>query len=247
MKEVFIKFKALVENRFKHIIITLFSDNGGEFIALRAFLSEHGITHLTSPPHTLEHNGMSERKHRHVVETGLTLLSQASLPSTYWTYAFTAAVYLINRMTTPIVNNQSPYFVLFGTQPNYMKLRVFGCACYPWLRPYAAHKLDRRSALCVFLGYSLSHSAYLCLDRSSGRIYTSRHVTFDENQFPFKTVSTEPAPIPDAAETPIPFTPPTPVPTWSLIRTQPPSQDPHLLPAATTSSNRHRLHLRLMR
>lgn len=40
----------------------------------------------------------------------------------------------------------------------------FGCLCYPWLRPYA-HKLAQRSLSCVFLGYSLIQSAYLCYDR----------------------------------------------------------------------------------
>lgn len=73
VKDVFIAFKALVENKLNTKIGTLYSDNGGEFIALRSFLSMNGIEHLTSPPHTPEHNGISERKHRHVVETGLTL------------------------------------------------------------------------------------------------------------------------------------------------------------------------------
>ena len=96
VKKIFIAFKELVENRFQQRIGTLFSDNGGEFIALRSFLSTHGISHLTSPPHTPEHNGVAERKHRHIVETGLTLMSIASIPLMFWPYAFAAAVYLIN-------------------------------------------------------------------------------------------------------------------------------------------------------
>lgn len=117
VKETFITFKVLVENKFNRPIGTLYSENGGEFIALRQFLSSHGITHLKTPPYTPEHNGISERKHRHVVETGLTLLSQASLPKTYWTYAFATAVYLINRMITPVLQNESPYTKIFGQQP----------------------------------------------------------------------------------------------------------------------------------
>lgn len=152
---VFIAFKSLVENRFSEKIKTLYSENGGEFISLRQYLQTHGISHLTSPPHTPEHNGISERKHRHIVETGLTLLSQASMPPSYWSYAFSAAVYLINRMPTPILNHTSPYAKLFQQTPNYHKLRVFGCACYPWLRLYANNKLEMRSTECTFLGYSL--------------------------------------------------------------------------------------------
>lgn len=59
--DVFLHFKALVENQFKQRIITLYSDNGGKYQALDQFLSTNGISHLTTPPHTLEHNGLSER------------------------------------------------------------------------------------------------------------------------------------------------------------------------------------------
>ena len=81
--DTFIRFKALVENKFKQKIGTLYSDNGGEFMALRQLLATHGITHLTTPSHTPELNGISERKHRRVVETGLKLLGQALMPTTY--------------------------------------------------------------------------------------------------------------------------------------------------------------------
>lgn len=187
MYDVFVRFKALVENQFKHRIVTLYSDNGGEYQALDNFLSTNGISHLTTPPHTPEHNGLSERRHRHIVETGLSLLTHASMPLTFWTYAFATAVYLINRMPTPTLHLSSPFDKLFESPPNYTKLRVFGCLCYPWLRPYSQHKLDSRSTPCVFLGYSSTQSAYICLDLSTSKTYISRHVKFLENSFPFTT------------------------------------------------------------
>lgn len=36
------------------------------------------------------------------------------------------------------------------------------------------------------MGYSLNHKGYRCLDFSTGRVYLSRHVIFDENSFPFR-------------------------------------------------------------
>ncbi|XP_033144322.1 uncharacterized protein LOC103859022 isoform X1 [Brassica rapa] len=192
VKETFRVFKALVENQFSTKIGTLYSDNGGEFLALRQLLAEAGISHLTSPPHTPEHNGISERKHRHVVETGLTLLTHASMPKKYWTYAFSTATYLINRLPTPVLDMDTPLHKLFGTQPNYTKTRVYGCLCFPWLRPYTNNKLEDRSTPCVFIGYSSSQSAYLCLQVNTGRIYVSRHVKFDETTFPFTKLPTPP-------------------------------------------------------
>ena len=133
VSQIFPVFKMLVENRFKSKVTTVYSDNGGEYVGLRSYLAQHGIAHHTSPPHTPEHNGVSERKHMHIMETGLTLLQHAGIPNTYWSYSFAAAVYLINRMTTPVLANSSPFQVLFQTPPNYIKLRTFGCLCYPWI------------------------------------------------------------------------------------------------------------------
>ena len=80
VKPTFIRFKAIVENYLKKKkIMTLYSDNGGEYIALTEFFATHGISHLTTPPHTPEHNGFAEHRHRHIVETGLALLTHASL------------------------------------------------------------------------------------------------------------------------------------------------------------------------
>ena len=146
-------------------------------------LSSTGIVHQLSCPHILEQNGVAECRHCHIVETGLSLLAHSSLPTNYWFEAFNTAVYLINRM--PIVSKVSPYEALFHAAPDYTPLCIFGCACYPWLRPYQPCKLDFKLIKCVFLGYSLSHKGYRCLDPSTGRIYISRHVIFYEQTFPF--------------------------------------------------------------
>ena len=93
VKTTFICFKAVVENYFKTNIVTLYSDNGGEYITLKEFFVMHGISHLTSPPHTPEHNGFAKHHHWHIVETGLSLLTHASLPCIFWSYVFSTTVY----------------------------------------------------------------------------------------------------------------------------------------------------------
>ena len=42
-----------------------------------------------------------------------------------------------------------------------------------------------RSKQCVFLGYSAQHKGLKFLDISTGRVYISRDVVFDETKFPF--------------------------------------------------------------
>ena len=52
------------------------------------FLSELGIQHRLIYPHTCHQNGVIERKHMHIVDMGLILLSQVAMPLRYWDRAF---------------------------------------------------------------------------------------------------------------------------------------------------------------
>lgn len=50
-------------------------------------------------------NDVVERNHKHIVDLGLILLSQAFFSFTYWTYAFFTYVYLINMLLPFSSNN----------------------------------------------------------------------------------------------------------------------------------------------
>lgn len=73
--------------------------------------------------------------------------------------------------------------------PDYHTLKVFGCLCYPYLRPYASNKLNSRSKPCVFIGYCGTQKGYMCLEHKSNRLYISRHVRFVEKKIPFSGLS----------------------------------------------------------
>ena len=181
----FVAFKQLIENYFTSTIKTLYTNNQGEFLVHRSFLAIHGITHFTTPPHTPEQNGYSECQHRHILETGLTLLNQASIPLIFWSYDFATTIYLINRMLKVGLSLGSSFGKLFHKVPNPSKLHVFIFLCFPWLRPYSSHKLNPKSSLCVFLGDSLTQSVFFCFDPTLKKIFVSLPVTFEENVFPF--------------------------------------------------------------
>ncbi|PKU76821.1 Retrovirus-related Pol polyprotein from transposon TNT 1-94 [Dendrobium catenatum] len=201
--EVFNKFLELqkfVERQFNCKIRTLRTDNGGEFTnnKFQTYCRLNGIIQQFSCPYSPSQNGVAERKHRHVIETARTLLTQASLPQHFWVDAMLTANTLINCLPSPNTKNKSPYEILFGKQPNYNYFKVFGCLCYPWLKPYTTTKLSPVSHPCVFLGYATSQKGYRCLDTHTNRIYTSNHVVFNESVFPFASNSqylTTPPPV----------------------------------------------------
>ena len=67
----FLKFKNLVENLLETRILWLQIDGGGEFKPLIPFLSQYGIEHRLTCPHTSQQNGLIERKHKGIVNIGL--------------------------------------------------------------------------------------------------------------------------------------------------------------------------------
>ncbi|KAG8473348.1 hypothetical protein CXB51_035461 [Gossypium anomalum] len=115
---------------------------------------------------------------------GLTLLMQASMLLYFWSSVFSHAAHVINRLPTHVLQASNPYEILYKVKPNYSLLRVFGCAYYPYLRPYHQQKLQSRSKRCIFLGFEPNYKGYKCLD-DIGRVFVSRHVVFNEAQFPF--------------------------------------------------------------
>jgi histone deacetylase 1/2 len=185
---VFTQFQKHVERLLNRKILHVQTDWGGEYEKLHPFFNSLGISHRVSCPHTHQKNGTAERKHRHIVETGLTLLAHASVPLYYWSDAFTTACFLINRLPSRTTAMKTPLERLLRETPDYTFFKVFGCACWPHLRPYNTHKLDFRSKKCVFLGYSSLHKGYKCLHVPSKRVYISRDVIFDENNFPFSNM-----------------------------------------------------------
>ena len=116
------------------------------------FFQKVGITHHVSCPHAHQQNGSAERKHRHIVEVGLVLLANASMPLKFWDEAFLTATFLINLLPSKVIDFDTPTERLLGTAPNYEALRIFGCACWPNLRPYNKRKLFLDPHVVSFLG-----------------------------------------------------------------------------------------------
>ena len=193
---VFKHFKALVKNQFSTKFNLLRIDNGTEYTnyAFQAFCLCNGILYQTSCPHSPQQNRVSKRKHRHIVEIGLSLLYRFDLPYNYWSYAFSTAMFLINRLPSFVLNFKSPLEVLYSKPPPLKALKAFGCACYFYLRPYNKNKLQPRSQECVFLGYPPLSKGYICLDPTSNNIYIACYALFNESLFPFaqSSFSTDP-------------------------------------------------------
>ncbi|CAL9216467.1 unnamed protein product, partial [Arabidopsis halleri] len=214
----------IMSTHFNRKIKSLQCDNGGEFEnrSFRDQLAADGTTLRLSCPYTSQQNGRAERMLRTINNLVRTLLFQASMPPTFWVEALHTAAYLINILPSSAIKNEVPFTKLLGRPARYSHLRTFGCLCYPNLLPMTPHKLAPRSTPCVFLGYPPDHSGYRCMELSSRKIIISRHVTFDEAQFPFASqppyekspsnTSTSDPPSPISRPPSMPTPPPDPLP-----------------------------------
>lgn len=185
--QVFVNFQKQVQKQYNTKIKVFQSDGGGEFTShlLRNHLASQGIQHQLSCPSTPQQNGLAERKHRHLTELALSMMFQIKVPFKYWVEAFYTANFVSNLLPSSAVNFLTPHELLNKSAPDYSFLRVFGSACYPCLRPYTNQKFNPRSLQCIFLGYHAQYKGYRCLYPPTGRIYISRHVSFDEESFLF--------------------------------------------------------------
>ena len=109
------------------------------------------------------------------------LLFQSKLPNTYWSYVVLHAAFLINRICTPLLHNESPYELLFLVKPDLIELKMFGCL-YVSTLCNSRYKLDYRAKKPIFLGLKHGVKVYITLDLHNREI-VYRNVAFFENNF----------------------------------------------------------------
>jgi hypothetical protein len=182
--EVFSTFKSfhmMISNQFNGCLTIFRSDSGGEYLSneFKSYLENFGILHQKSCPKTPQQNGLAERKHRHIIETTRTLLISQNIPKNLWAEAALTSVYLINRLPSKNLNKISPFEKLYDKEPDYSRLRIFGCKCF--VLTDKNDKLSPKAIPCAFLGYSETQKGFRCYDVKSDKLYVSRNVSFLEN------------------------------------------------------------------
>lgn len=128
---------------------------------------------------------MVERKHQHILSVARALRFQACLPLEFWGHCVLHAIFIINRLPSPVIDMSSPYHRLYGKTPDLTNLRVLGCLCYASNLSPSRHKMAPRGKKCVFIGIPAHTKGYLLYDLLDKSVFISRDVSFYESQFPF--------------------------------------------------------------
>ena len=192
-------FHTMVQTQFSTKIRILHSDNGGEYVNndFTHYLTNHRILHETTCPHTPQHNWVAERKNCHLLETTRLVLIGADVPFFSWDVALQTATYLINRMSSKVLNFLTPLQgrATFVPLPSVLVLppRVFGCVAFVHLHKNQWTKLDSCALRCVFMVYGLHQKGYRCYHPSSRQMYTTMNVTFSKSKMYYSPTSSNPS------------------------------------------------------
>ncbi|GKA40816.1 retrotransposon protein, putative, ty1-copia subclass [Tanacetum coccineum] len=86
-------FKNEVENQLGKTIKAIRSDRGGEYISqeFKDYLKANGIVQQLTPPYTPQHNGVSERRNRTLLDMVRSMMNLTTLPLSFWDYALESA------------------------------------------------------------------------------------------------------------------------------------------------------------
>ena len=119
-------------------------------------------------PHgTPQHNGVSERYNRTLLDIVQSMMSLTDLTlSFFWGYALDTATFTLNRAPSKSVD-MTPYELWFGKKPKLSFLKVWGCDAY--VKKFQPDKLEPKSEKCVFIGYPKETIGYTFYHRSEGK------------------------------------------------------------------------------
>lgn len=180
------QFITVIQNQHNTTPKTLRIDNGPEFL-LTYFYAANGLNHQKSCVKTPKKNGRVERKHQHLLNVGRALLYQSKLPKTYWSYALLYDAFIINRVSSTILNHQPPYHIFHDKLPDIESFKVFGSLFYASSLSVHRTKLDPKARKSLFLSCPPYMKGYILLDLNTKEVFNSRHVSFHEHILPYTT------------------------------------------------------------
>nr|GEV58110.1 hypothetical protein [Tanacetum cinerariifolium] len=116
-----------VENQLGKTIKSLRSDRKGEYTSQEFLdhLKDHGIIAHRTPPYTPQHNGVLGKRNRTLLDMVRSMMSQTTLPKSFWDYALETAARILNMVPTKKVE-KTPYEVWHGKAPNLINQEVSG-------------------------------------------------------------------------------------------------------------------------
>ncbi|KAD4385635.1 hypothetical protein E3N88_25804 [Mikania micrantha] len=95
-----------------------------------------------------------------MLSTTCSIMKSILLPQNFWEEAVRHTIYVLNRIPTKALKDDTPFEALKGRKPFLKHQKVFGCIAYAKVPPNHLTNLDDRSVKMVYLGVEERSKAY---------------------------------------------------------------------------------------
>ena len=167
-------------------------DGAKEYVShdLKAWYDNKGITSEKTAPYSLQQNGKAKRSNHTIMERVRTALLDAGAEEELWAEAPSWFIHVLNR-SLKAGKDVTPLEALTGHRPDVKGFRVWGSRAWDLKPKQQQRKLERRTDVRRFVGYTVGGKAYRILEDDSHKIFERRDVFMEE--IPRKTINKMPS------------------------------------------------------
>jgi len=148
---------------------------------LRAWYEDKGITFEMTAPYKSQQNGKAERVNRTLMERVRAALLVACAEEELWAEALASVVHVLNRPPKAGLD-VTPLEALTGRRPNVAGFRVWGSTAWALKPKKQQRKLEPRTDVGRFVGYTVGGKAYRILEDETNQVFERRDVLMKENR-----------------------------------------------------------------
>lgn len=99
----------------------------------------------------------------YLLEVTKSMLFEMKVPKIFWSNAVLTTCYLINHMSSSILQDDIPFSNFFPNKPLFvLPPRIFCCVCFVRDHLPGVSKLDPKAIKYIFMGYSRTQKGYRC-------------------------------------------------------------------------------------
>ena len=107
-------------------------------------------------------------------------MSYSTLPVSFWGYALKTAMNILNVVPSKSVSN-TPKELWSGRKPSMKYLHIWGCPAH--MLKGKSDKLEAKTEVCMFLGYSKETKGYLFYNHKANKVFASTNAKFLEDDY----------------------------------------------------------------
>nr|GEZ72636.1 retrotransposon protein, putative, Ty1-copia subclass [Tanacetum cinerariifolium] len=134
-----------------------------------------------TPPYMSQMNEVSKRRNQTLLDMIRSMMSQTTLPKSFWDYSLESAAHILNMVPTKKVD-KTPYELWHGQAPELSYLKVWSCEALVKRDTLTkADKLEPIFVKCIFVGYPKETMGYSFYYPPENKVFVARNAEFLEN------------------------------------------------------------------